>query len=193
MKGICITGLRISSCRAQKFDFRSRLHGPQLYQDPFLAGVPYKEEGTTEPEIKDLLLRLHEISRGSVIITSAKVDGKNAVAGYDAKLDKFFLIHFSLIPMRFPGTGDIFSAVFMGGVLHGKTMKDVCVVCHGYRTQNDRKEFRKRGNLLKEFRLNMSGGFGLMAKRPKIKITCIDRFGKMPLPQGTPSGRFLGF
>ena len=86
--------------------------------------MPYKEEGTTEPEIKDLLLRLHEISRGSVIITSAKVDGKNAVAGYDAKLDKFFLIHFSLIPMRFPGTGDIFSAVFMGGVLHGKTMKD---------------------------------------------------------------------
>ena len=97
---------------------------PNYTEASFLAGVPYKEEGTTEPEIKDLLLRLHEISRGSVIITSAKVDGKNAVAGYDAKLDKFFLIHFSLIPMRFPGTGDIFSAVFMGGVLHGKTMKD---------------------------------------------------------------------
>lgn len=97
---------------------------PNYTEASFLAGVPYKEEGTTEPEIKDLLLRLHEISRGSVIITSAKVDGKNAVAGYDAKLDKFFLIHFSLIPMRFPGTGDIFSAVFMGGGLHGKTMKD---------------------------------------------------------------------
>ena len=70
---------------------------PNYTEASFLAGVPYKEEGTTEPEIKDLLLRLHEISRGSVIITSAKVDGKNAVAGY---------------------------AVFMGGVLHGKTMKD---------------------------------------------------------------------
>lgn len=67
---------------------------PNYTEASFLAGVPYKEEGTTEPEIKDLLLRLHEISRGSVIITSAKVDGKNAVAGYDAKLDKFFLIHF---------------------------------------------------------------------------------------------------
>lgn len=92
---------------------------PNYTEASFLAGVPYKEEGTTEPEIKDLLLRLHEISRGSVIITSAKVDGKNAVAGYDAKLDKFSSSIFT-DSHALPRDRRYFSAVFMGGVLHGK-------------------------------------------------------------------------
>ena len=45
-----------------------------------------------------------------------------AVMGYDHIENKYFRIDFDEIPVRFPGTGDIFSAIFMAKILSGKTL-----------------------------------------------------------------------
>lgn len=81
-------------------------------------------EGLSWVAMKNLLGKLHRMSGGSVAITSARVDGKDAVAGFDRDREEFFLRTFDMIPVRFPGTGDIFSAIFMGAVMNGMTMMD---------------------------------------------------------------------
>ena len=74
--------------------------------------------------MKNLLGKLHRMGNGSVAITSAKVDGSDAVAGFDGERGEYFLRTFDMIPARFPGTGDIFSAIFMGNVMNGVSMMD---------------------------------------------------------------------
>lgn len=92
---------------------------PNYTEAALLAGVPYVDGGISWEEMKVLLLSLHSISGGSVVITSAKVDGDDVVAIYDAEKSNFAKIPFSLVPVRFPGTGDIFSSIFMGEILKG--------------------------------------------------------------------------
>ena len=60
------------------------------------------------------------------MITSAKIKGseQKCVFGYDDKTKEYFQIDFEEIPVRFPGTGDIFSAVFMGKILAGCSLRD---------------------------------------------------------------------
>ena len=101
---------------------------PNYTEAAYLAGVPYSREGCTRQELYDLALALHQQGAGSVLITSARmlVDGGNpiqCVAGYDAAADACFILPYEELPVRFPGTGDIFSAVFMGHILHGEPLK----------------------------------------------------------------------
>lgn len=46
------------------------------------------------------------------------------VCGYEHKTDSWFMIPFHKIPVRFPGTGDIFSSLVLGHMLHGMPLKD---------------------------------------------------------------------
>lgn len=68
---------------------------------------------------------LRALGAKSVVITSAIVkDSVNKVVmGYDHKEDKYFRIDFDEIPVRFPGTGDIFSAIFMAKILNDETLQ----------------------------------------------------------------------
>ena len=53
---------------------------------------------------------------------------RKCVIGYDHKAEEYFKIEFDEIPVRFPGTGDIFSAVFMGRIMDGESL------CHATET-----------------------------------------------------------
>lgn len=101
---------------------------PNYTEAAYLASAPYSREGCTRQELYDLALALHQQGAGAVLITSARmlVDGGNpiqCVAGYDAATDACFILPYEELPVRFPGTGDIFSAVFMGHILHGEPLK----------------------------------------------------------------------
>ena len=67
---------------------------------------------------------VRELGAKSVVITSAVVNGTNAVIGYDHVAGG--VLHdspFELIPVYFPGTGDTFSAVLMGRVMAGWSLQ----------------------------------------------------------------------
>lgn len=95
---------------------------PNYTEAAYLTGTPYRAEGMTRAEAEELVGKLREIGAKSVIITSALVDGGHAVVGYDHLRQESFLLPFQEIPVRFPGTGDLFSAVLMGKVLSGESL-----------------------------------------------------------------------
>ena len=97
---------------------------PNYTEAAYLANVTYQEEGTSEDELYAIIDILRNLGSKSVVITSAKVKGADSksVIGYDHKEKSYFRIDFNEIPVRFPGTGDIFSAVFIGKIMDGENL-----------------------------------------------------------------------
>lgn len=99
---------------------------PNYTEACLLTGTPYKEEGTDLEGIHVITGRLLEAGAESVVITSARVDGKPAVAGFDAADGKEFLLEYEELPLFFSGTGDTFSAILMGHMLKGESLPGSC-------------------------------------------------------------------
>lgn len=97
---------------------------PNYTEAALLAGIPYREEGTSEREMRKIIDAIRRIGAASVVVTSAFVEGQHAVAGYDEVRGNYFLLPFESIPVRFPGTGDIFSAILLGHVENGMPLRE---------------------------------------------------------------------
>ena len=97
---------------------------PNYTEASYLAGAAYQEDGASEEEYHAIIDRLRKLGAKSVVITSAKVKDASvkSVIGYDHKEKEYFKIDFDEIPVRFPGTGDIFSAVFIGKIMSGSSL-----------------------------------------------------------------------
>lgn len=97
---------------------------PNYTEASYLAGAAYQEDGASEEEYHAIIDRLRKLGAKSVVITSAKVKDASvkSVIGYDHKKKEYFKIDFDEIPVRFPGTGDIFSAVFIGKIMSGSSL-----------------------------------------------------------------------
>ena len=72
-------------------------------------------------EIKDWLYELSEAGPRYVMITSVPVGNESsyAVCVYDKAQDLYMKFPFTLIPGTYPGTGDTFSSIVLGGLLKG--------------------------------------------------------------------------
>ena len=99
---------------------------PNYTEACYLTGTAYEAEGISEEAYYKMIDALRALGAKSVVITSAAVkdSDKKSVVGYDHKEGKYFRIDFEEIPVRFPGTGDIFSAVFMAKILAGESLHD---------------------------------------------------------------------
>lgn len=99
---------------------------PNYTEACYLTGTAYEAEGVSEEAYYKMIDALRALGAKSVVITSAVVkdSDKKSVVGYDYKEGKYFRIDFEEIPVRFPGTGDIFSAVFMAKILAGESLHD---------------------------------------------------------------------
>ena len=98
---------------------------PNYTEASYLANVEYQKEGCSLEQMHGVIDQLRNLGAKSVVITSAKIKGKtrNSVVGYDHVEDNYFEIEYDEIPVRFPGTGDIFSSVFMGKIMDGDTLQ----------------------------------------------------------------------
>ena len=154
---------------------------PNYTEACYLAGIPFKPEGMTWPEACGLLDSIVGLGARSVVVTSARVDGKTCVIGVmthssvskaDSWLHKvadhsspnlgeqpkiqpasahsspklgrempvafraehcaqqraggvcnYFLLPYHELPLAFHGTGDIFSAVLIGHLMNGESLK----------------------------------------------------------------------
>ena len=95
---------------------------PNYTEACLLTDTPMRE-GITAGEAHALVDAVRELGAKSVVVTSANVDGKSAVIGYDHVAGEHFSIPFELIPVYFPGTGDTFSSVLLGRVMAGWTLQ----------------------------------------------------------------------
>lgn len=98
---------------------------PNYTEASYLTNTKYQPEGMTEQEYHEVIDQLRAYGAKSVVITSAIIKGETskAVVGYDHKKDAYFRIDFEEIPVRFPGTGDIFSAVFIAKIMDGECLE----------------------------------------------------------------------
>ncbi len=97
---------------------------PNLTEACLLTNFPYREGNLTKAQALDLLEACRLLNSKSAVITSARVEGKHCVLGYDHWTDRAFDIEFDMIDARFPGTGDIFSASLTGDMLSGQSLYD---------------------------------------------------------------------
>ena len=97
---------------------------PNYTEACYLTGRPYDVNGVTADEARSLLDHLRKIGSRSVLITSITVDGQPSVVGYNHETEEYFQLPYQEIPVHFPGTGDIFSAVLIGHLLNDELLKD---------------------------------------------------------------------
>ena len=95
---------------------------PNYTEACYLTGHPYRPEGVTAQEARELVDQLRQIGARSVLITSIRVDGQNMVTGYNHDRDEYISLEYTEIPVHFPGTGDMFSAILIGHLLRGETL-----------------------------------------------------------------------
>ncbi len=108
---------------------------PNYTEACLLTGTPYRPEGLSWDETCAMLDAIVAIGARSVVITSARVDGQTcvvgrrsseSVAGFRQKISygPYFRIDYDELPIAFHGTGDIFSALLIGNLMNGKTLKE---------------------------------------------------------------------
>ena len=95
---------------------------PNYTEACYLTDTPYRPEGVDAEEARRLVDALRHIGSRSVLITSIMVDGQHCVVGYNHFTDSHFSLEYDEIPVHFPGTGDIFSAVLIGHLLKGELL-----------------------------------------------------------------------
>ena len=77
----------------------------------------------TAQQYKTKLLRLSELGPKQVIITGAQlVDHTMNNIGYDRDTGSFWRVRFENVPVGYPGTGDLFASVIVGGLLKGDSL-----------------------------------------------------------------------
>jgi pyridoxine kinase len=96
---------------------------PNYTEACFLAGIEPKPR-ISETQGIELIDALRKLGSESVVVTSVNLLDHSAVMGFDAAVNEYFTLPFEYIPVRFPGTGDIFSAVMMGSVLSDRPLVD---------------------------------------------------------------------
>ena len=95
---------------------------PNYTEACYLTDTPYRQEGVTAEEARRMLDGLRQLGTKSVLITSITVDGQHSVVGYNHVSDEYFSLPYTEIPVHFPGTGDIFSAVLIGQLMNGQSL-----------------------------------------------------------------------
>jgi pyridoxine kinase len=93
---------------------------PNYTEASFLLGESYQERVDDLQLIRKWLVRLAEFGPEFIVITGIPFGTQQVVnAGYDRKTHAFWEVVSKRIPIRYPGTGDIFASVLGGALLKG--------------------------------------------------------------------------
>ena len=96
---------------------------PNYTEAAFLADKYIDKDDVTRAQAEELVDSLRKMGSKSIVITSISVEGQTCVYGYDDGEGTYFSIPFDYVPVHFPGTGDIFSALLVGSLLKGNSLQ----------------------------------------------------------------------
>lgn len=86
---------------------------PNITEACFLAGHGVKCSYSRQ-EIENIAAKLQELGAKAVVITSTNTDGEMFTVVKASPVDPMVWIPYQEIPVRFPGTGDIFMSIMVG-------------------------------------------------------------------------------
>ena len=96
---------------------------PNLTEACILLGEPYRFEPMSVGQARKLLVRLAELGPSQVVVTGVQMSpGKLTNIGYDRGHGAFWRVDCEAVPVSYPGTGDIFTAVLTGAMLSGDSL-----------------------------------------------------------------------
>lgn len=97
---------------------------PNLTEAEYLTGLYLAQKEISEAALKEIVDALHKRGARSVVVTSVKLDQDDRYCvAVSSEESGFCLIDYDCLPVRVPGTGDIFSSVLIGELLSKKTLK----------------------------------------------------------------------
>ena len=97
---------------------------PNYTEAAFLAGKYTDKMDLTKEEAEDMIRTLHSDGAKTVVITSMKIDGQSCTLILDGENDEITSLPYTEIPVRFAGTGDIFSSVLIGKFKSGTPLTE---------------------------------------------------------------------
>lgn len=97
---------------------------PNLTEACFMLDIPYIDSGYSRTYIEDILRGLTALGCKKAVITGVSFDDTLlGCMGYDSESGEFFEDYNQKINQKYHGTGDVFSSVFLGGLIRGLTVK----------------------------------------------------------------------
>lgn len=96
---------------------------PNPTEMSLLLGEPYSPVPLDHQQLKTKLLKLSDMGPDIVIVTGVEMaDMTINNIGYDRQRNAFWRVKCSYMPVTYPGTGDIFSSIVVGGLLTGDSL-----------------------------------------------------------------------
>lgn len=100
---------------------------PNYTESCLLADVDIKEKCSIA-DLKDIITRLKNITKGHIIITSCHLDNDmHCIFGYDSNKDETFTISYEFVNASFAGTGDVFSSYLINHYLIDNDIKKAAI------------------------------------------------------------------
>lgn len=98
---------------------------PNLTEVSILLNEKYSNVDISTETVKRYLKSLSDMGPDIIVITGIKTDlGEHINACYDRKQNKYWKIPFDNIGTRYPGTGDLFSSLFIGYLLNNNKLPE---------------------------------------------------------------------
>lgn len=106
---------------------------PNYTEACFLLGEAYEPDKVVPAILKEWLIRLTGMGPSKAVITGIPgQDRKIMNLAYDANNKHYSEVSDQHIPVRYPGTGDIFAALLAGALLQGKTLEEATRQAAGF-------------------------------------------------------------
>ena len=119
---------------------------PNLTEASAMLNMEYKEK-YTEEEIKQILIDLSKLGPKKVILTGVSFkENELGVMSYDKDTNVFFSYFREKIPVKYHGTGDIFSSTLVGAIVNGNLVEEALKIAVDYvwETINDTYKTNKK-------------------------------------------------
>ena len=96
---------------------------PNLTEAALLLGEDYPSAPLRVQEARRLLSRLANLGPRYVVVTGVEMaDDRVSNIGYDREQGQYWRVDCNYVPVSYPGTGDIFASVLVGGLLGGDSL-----------------------------------------------------------------------
>lgn len=96
---------------------------PNISEACFMTGIKSNKSIYSRKDISEIVGNLERLGSNSIVITSVNLEGNLGTIIKEKDSSDWKCLGYTEIPVRFPGTGDIFTSIVSGNILKGKSLE----------------------------------------------------------------------
>lgn len=117
---------------------------PNITEASLLTGTEYKTE-YDKSYIDELIKKLSALGCKNIVLKGVNIDGKYGVLCHNCETGESGMYSHEKIPVGYHGTGDVFSSVFVGAMMRGKTIEESVKLAADYTVECIKVTFARTG------------------------------------------------